>query len=100
MKINGKSVPESEFKQLRDAAMKVDKSAAIFQYHYEIMKLCVWSGSDSGKIKRTFDRCLLNNSFSLGVWLLYGMSFLPKKVVRHLYAYIKGRLYRPVVIGS
>lgn len=100
MKMDNQFVSEAEFNKLRDEAIKIVKSEAMIHYHYEITKLLVWSGSGSNEVKKYFDKTLALRSFSLRGWLLYGMSFLPKKWISNVYGYVKGRKYSSISMGT
>ncbi len=100
VEIDGHHVSEGMLKQLHDSAKMIDRNSALFQYHFEIVKRCLWSGGNSRKAKYHLDECLSNSPFSFNTWLLYGISLLPGKWIRHLYGCLKGDRFSPTRTGQ
>lgn len=91
--IAGNSINDKRLKKLQELAKRIDKSAAAFDYHFEVAKLYLWSGGDGGRSRAHLRRCFELRHISVKLAGLYLISFLPSAWVRDMYVILKGRRF-------
>ena len=91
--IAGKPVVDERLLALEYEAKKIDKSRAVFDYHFEVAKLCVWSGSDREKYMKHLMKCLSFRTSIMKVSFLGLLGIMPKSWIKKIYFLLKGRRY-------
>lgn len=91
--IAGINVSEERLKELQLEAKKIDKSKAIFDYHFEVAKLYIWSGRNRIKAFQHLNKCIFLKDKTIKVLILYLVAILPKSVITKVYFKIKGRRF-------
>ena len=93
--IAGKTLPDQRFEDLQLEAKKIDKSKAIFDYHFEVAKLFIWSGGNRAKSTYHLNKCLATKTSLNKVLLTYLLLLFPKKLIKSTYFRLKNRQYNP-----
>ena len=91
--IAGNSVTDERFDELHQEAKKIDKSKAVFDYHFEVAKLYIWSGGSRKKTIKHLNNCLAFNISIVKVICMYVLALMPKDLIRLIYSRLKGRHY-------
>lgn len=91
--IAGINVSEESLKVLQFEAKKIDKSKAIFDYHFEVAKLYIWSGRDRMKAFKHLNKCIYLKDKTVKVLILYLVTTLPKFITTKVYFKIKRRRF-------
>lgn len=91
--IAGINVSEERLIALQFEANKIDKSKAIFDYHFEVAKLYIWSGGDRMKAFKHLSKCIFLKDKSVKVLILYLVTILPKNITTKVYFKLKGRRF-------
>lgn len=89
----GCTVAEDRLFALRDSAEKRNDNDKSFDYHFEIAKLCIWSGCGRRKALRHLRCCWSQTGRRGSIVLMSLVTFFPKEVVRRIYFLVKGRRY-------
>lgn len=92
-KISGNLVTDERFEALKLEAKKIDKSKAIFDYHFEVAKLYIWSGRDRMKAFKHLSKCIFLKDKTVKVLILYLVTILPKFITTKVYFKLKGRRF-------
>ena len=91
--IAGKPVADEQLQWLQKEAGEIDKSQALFDYHFEVAKLYTWSGGDREKIKEHLRKCLAYPKSLIKVSFIYLLSLMPRRWISEFYFRFKGRRY-------
>jgi|GEM_PF-45512 len=91
--ISGEAVTHEHLQKLQDAARKIDKSKAEFDYHFEVAKLGVWSGASRNMITLHLNWCITKRVSLAKVIFMYFLAFMPHCWVKNVYFQLKGRRY-------
>ena len=94
--IAGNLVTGERFAALEQEARKTDKSKAVFDYHFEVAKLYVWSGGSRGKAMAHLKKCMSFQYSMTRVFFIYLLTFMPRRWVHAAYFRLKGRLYESI----
>lgn len=93
--IAGINVSKERFEALQRQYKSIDRSKAIFDYHFEVAKLYIWSGGDRVKIFIHLNKCFLQHN-TLKVFFAYLLALLPRYMVRKIYLVLKERRFERV----
>lgn len=91
--IAGKKASYEQFASLKQEIKKIDKSNSIFDYHFEVAKLYLWSGGVRSKTFKHLSKCNSLNPYSLKVFFMYFIAIMPCKLTVAVFLKLKGRLY-------
>jgi len=89
----GDAVAEDRLSNLQNSAEKRNDGDKLFDYHFEIAKLFLWSGCGRRKALRHLKYCWNHTGRRVSVAILSLVLFAPKPVVRRVYFLVKGRRY-------
>ncbi len=89
----GVPVTAAELNALRQAAERIDKSQAEFDYHFELAKLCVWSGRGAKAASPYLEKAAELKPFNLRVLIVRLLALLPGRWVQWLYSSTKKRRF-------
>lgn len=91
--INGYEVKKETIEALQDASQQLDKSNTIFDYHFEVAKLYIWSGGSRVKARKHLNECFEGHYSLLSVALMSAVLFMPKKWIKYVYFNMKKRRF-------
>jgi len=69
----------------------IDKTSALVDYHFEIAKLCLWSGGSAVQARRHLKHCKSASHLKGKVFLLNALSYIPTHLIKCLYCSLKNR---------
>lgn len=92
----GQSPTNEQLLALQNEASKIDKSKALFDYYFEVAKLCIWSGADKKKIFKYLGKCIELRKSVPKVLLMYIIACMPAIFVTKLFYKLKGRRYENI----
>lgn len=92
----GQSATNEQLLALQNEASKIDKSKALFDYYFEISKLCIWSGAEKKKIFKYLGMCIELKKSVPKVLLIYIIACIPAIFLTKLFYKLKGRRYEKI----
>lgn len=92
--IAGHPATTDQLSALQAEASRIDKSMALFDYYFELAKLCVWSGGEKRKTLRYLFECMKLHKFRAKVFFIFFLACMPATIVARLFYRIKGRRYK------
>lgn len=91
--IEGRSDTAVKLMELYMTDKKITKSQALFDYNFELAKLCTWSGSAREKKMLYLKECRSFRKMSVKVFFMYFLSNLPAAFVKPVFYALKRRRY-------
>lgn len=82
--------------KIEEKSKAIDKTNALVDYHFELAKLCLWSGGSSARARQHLSHCKSAPHLRVKVLMLKTLSYLPTCLIQHLYSHLKGRSYKKV----
>ncbi|MDZ4202896.1 MAG: glycosyltransferase [Gallionella sp.] len=91
--IAGKPATDQQLLLLQQESTKIDKSQALFDYHFEMAKLCIWSGRSRENAMRYLAKCLVFRPVLVKVIFMGLLALMPHNWTRAVFFRLKGRHY-------